>query len=426
MLSYNTMFALTESTVLGWKDDLHSLLQFYDIRIEFDKQGTFAGIKVKLNATDNYTDVPHIGLQDFLKNCAITVDLNSLNDANFMDSGKNYNSIIGEVAYTNLPEGGNHTINDWFAIAPIIDEKADLDEKGKSKSQGPTPLDIFRRAEQEMFEFRDKKNQLWAFNTRTNDLYHKGKKLDMSDPKIQLLAARAYLLANNLLDGETRDTPFGKYNPNTNSFSREDIQPTSLITSDEELFQGGLASLFNSQEPQGASTQETSQEVISTQETKIETKPKVENPTTSTEIRELTANQRETMQKDLTKLISGNLKWKAIVSKLSDKDLQIFHSLAQSSSIKARNIARKLLATNGKLSLSSLVTTEVKPVVKPETKPKTEEKKLLPNVPNNASDNTEIGKKLREILTKEGITEEQYNMMSIEEKNQFAQCRGLI
>lgn len=434
MLSYNTMSALTESTVLGWKDDLHSLLQFYDIRIEFDKQGTFAGIKVKLNATDNYTDVPHIGLQDFLKNCAITVDLNSLNDENFMDSGKNYNSIIGEVAYTNLPEGGNHTINDWFAIAPIIDEKADLDEKGKSKSQGPTPLDISRRAEQEMFEFRDKKNQLWAFNTRTNDLYHKGKKLDMSDPKIQLLAARAYLLANDLLDGETRDTPFGKYNPNTNSFSREDIQPTSLITSDEELFQGGLDSLFNSQEQQSTSTQETSQETKPTQETKTEVKvdtkpkvkPKVETPTTSTEIRELTASQRETIQKDLTKLISGNPKWKAIVSKFSDEDLQIFHSLAQSSSIKARNIARKLLATNGKLSLSSLVTTEVKPVVKPETKPKVEEKKLLPNVPNNASDNTEIGKKLREILTNEGITEEQYNMMSIEEKNQFAQCRGLI
>lgn len=431
MLSYSTVSELTETTVLGWKDDLHSLIQFHDIRVDFDEQGKFKGIKVKLNATDQYyTDVPHIGLQDFLKDCAITVDLNSLNDENFMDSGVNYNEIIGEVATTNLPIGGNHTINDWFAVAPIINEKVEVDEKGRSKSKGPEPLDIARRAEQEMFEFRDKKGELWAFNTRTNDLYYKGKKLDISEPKNQLLAARAYLMANNLLDSEIRDTPFGKYNPNTNTFSRESSKPTGLITNDEELFQGGLEDLLNPQPKSETPQVETPKTEIKS-ESQTETKtsqesPKVEKPKVESESKELTAIQRETLQKDLSKLISGNPKWKAIVSKFNDVELQTLAALTKSSSIKARNVAKKLLATNGRLSLDSLITTDIKPEIKPESKPKQEEKKLLPNVPNTASDNSEVGKKLREILSNEGITEEQYNMMSIEEKNQFAQCRGLI
>ncbi len=437
MLSYSTFSQLTEASVLGWKDDLHSLIQFHDIRVDFNEKGEPTTIKVKLNATDQYyTEVPHLGLQDFLKDCAITVDLNSLNEENFMDSGMNYNSIIGEVATTNLPENGNHTINDWFAVAPIINEKAEVDEKGRGKSKGPEPLDISRRAEQEMFEFRGKNDDLWAFNTRTNEIYHKGKKLDISDPKVQLLAARAYLLANDLLDGTIRDTPFGRYNPNTNSFSREDVQPTGLI-SDDELFTGGLDELLNPQpklqnESQTPNPENTSQTQTPKPEVKPKTKsqqetPKVEKPKVETSTGEITDVQRETMQKDVAKLISGNPKWKAIVSKFNDTDLQLLHSLAKSSSIKARNIAKKLLATNGKLSVSSLVNnTDIKPVEKQETKPQQEEKKLLPNVPNNASDNTEVGKKLREILKNEGITEEQYNMMSIEEKNQFAQCRGLI
>lgn len=427
MLSYSTVSELTETTVLGWKDDLHSLIQFHDIRVDFDEQGKFKGIRVKLNATDKYyTEVPLVGLQDFLKDCAITVDLNSLNDEDFMESGTNYNSIIGEVANTNLPIGGDHTINDWFAVAPIINEKAETDEKGRSKSQGPAPLDITRRAEQEMFEFRDKKNELWAFNTRTNDLYYKGKKLDISEPKNQLLAARAYLMANDLLDGTVRDTPFGKYNPNTNTFSREDSKPTGLITNDEELFQGGLEALLNPQsEPQTESSTEVKTEVKPQQETKTET-PTIEKPKVESEGKELTAVQRETLQKDLSKLISGNPKWKAIVSKFNDVELQTLAALTKNSFIKARNVAKKLLATNGKLSLSSLITADIKPEVKSESKPIQAEKKLLPNVPNTTSENTEIGKKLREILAKEHITEEQYNMMSIEEKNQFAQCRGLI
>ena len=42
-----------------------------------------------------------------------------------------YNTMIGALATTNLPEGATHTINDWFTINPIVDGK---EQKGKGPS----------------------------------------------------------------------------------------------------------------------------------------------------------------------------------------------------------------------------------------------------------------------------------------------------
>lgn len=482
ILSPETISKLDETTVLGWKDDLHSLLQFYDIRVDFDEHGKFdttKPIRVKLKATDRYyTKVALNDLMTVFKDAAIKVDLTALNDSNFMDTNKNYNEIIGEVATTNLPVGGNQTINDWFAIAPVVEGKPEVDERGRGVSKGPKPIEVTGRASQEMFEFTDKKGENWAFNTRTNDIYHKGVKLDISDPKVQLLAARAYLLANDLMDNTIRDTPFGKYDPIKNRFVRE-TAPTT-IADDPELATGSLEEILarkkkkreqqqqqqaqetqttqQTQQPttdttqatqQNQQEQQTQQEQTPTQqstlpqssqqqsqgtetetgtETKEETEPQKSEVTEELKA-ELTEEEKKAIQQKLNKLMAGNLKWKSIVTKMNDTDLQLLHALATRSSVKAKNIVNKLLATNGKLAVSSVIkNTDLKPVTKPEgaTKTKQEDKKLLPGVPTRASENTEVAKKLREALAEANISEEQYDKMSIEEKNQFAKCRGLI
>lgn len=457
ILSPETISKLDETTVLGWKDDLHSLLQFYDIRVDFDEHGKFDAtkpVRVKLKATDKYyTKVALNDLRAAFKDAAIKVDLTSLNDSDFMETGVNYNEIIGDIATTNLPVKGNQTINDWFAIAPVVEGKPEVDDKGRGVTKGPKPIIITGRASQEMFEFTDKKGENWAFNTRTNDIYHKGVKLDISDPKIQLLAARAYLMANDLMDNTVRDTPFGKYDPIKNCFVRE-TAPTT-ISDDPELATGSLEEILarkkkkkaqqqqqtqETQEPQQPTTDDTQagqqgpQEQTPNQQPLLPPsslqQPQGTETETGSEIKaSLTEEERKAMQKTLNKLMAGNLKWKSIVSKMNDTDIQLLHALATKSSVKAKNIVNKLLATNGKLSVASIIkNTDLKPVTKPEgtTHTKQEDKKLLPGVPARASEDSEVAKKLREALKEANISEEQYDKMSIEEKNQFAKCRGLI
>ena len=55
-----------------------------------------------------------------------------------------YNSMIGALATTNLPEGATHTVNDWFSINPIIEGQ---EQKGK----GPVNLGENPNSSKDMF-----------------------------------------------------------------------------------------------------------------------------------------------------------------------------------------------------------------------------------------------------------------------------------
>lgn len=133
-----------------------------------------------------------------------------------LSNGKkiSYNQAIGEIAEVNLPKGTNHTINDWFTINPIENEKKVKDTTLNITKQNPNEHKIKQEADKstesnDIFTYKND-DIIYEFNIKTNNVvvYDKNGKVinqQVSNIRKMDLYAKAHKL-NGVIK-----TPFGYY-----------------------------------------------------------------------------------------------------------------------------------------------------------------------------------------------------------------------
>lgn len=150
---------LTEEAQKEWKRGLKDLLAVSDIFLDVKEVGNNyqVNFRVKVSSTDTAWSTVYRGT--VIQNEDITTDivktLGGLNIPfqisrkyiNTQFNGQDYNSLIGELATTNLESGILHTVNDFYTIDPII----------KGKKEGAKSIqDAPREAENEIKASRER------------------------------------------------------------------------------------------------------------------------------------------------------------------------------------------------------------------------------------------------------------------------------
>jgi hypothetical protein len=204
--------------------------------ISFNKHGD---ITVKINgriilvrksdSTEENVDTLLWGLSNIL-DLPININKKYINSKMRIskDEEVDYNSMIGEIATTNLPEGGNHTVNDWFVINPIVNGR---EVKGKApKSTGvntnqrdsnSTYVKIPGRGTVRM----TKDLKFYAIKENSSE------EIDITDnPAYLPMRAYVYGIATKADMSKPYATPFNApknwYNANTNEFVEEPVVTT--------------------------------------------------------------------------------------------------------------------------------------------------------------------------------------------------------
>lgn len=130
----------TNEQLTKWKDELKELLAIDDVYVDMQEITTLPlegpavksknfRLRVKVNKTDTAWTTIHEG--PIMDTTPIVSALEQLNvpfqvSRKFINStyhGKDYNSMVGELAETNLEVGALHTVNDFFTLNPIINNQ---------------------------------------------------------------------------------------------------------------------------------------------------------------------------------------------------------------------------------------------------------------------------------------------------------------
>lgn len=125
---------LSEEAQKEWKQGLKDLLALGDVYLKVTKaqEGKYNILfRVKQKKTDTawstiYNSINDNGMVPLITNSLTNLGISyqiSRKYINGQINGRDYNSLIGELAETNLPSGALHTVNDFFSIDPIIDNK---------------------------------------------------------------------------------------------------------------------------------------------------------------------------------------------------------------------------------------------------------------------------------------------------------------
>lgn len=143
-------------------------------------------------------------------------------------NGLDYNTLVGEIAYTNLPQGGTHTVSDWFTINPIDKDGKEIKAKNP-KSTGVNP------------EARDRKvtiiqGSAFEVDTRTWEITNN--KGEVMDPNKQSerwnrIRAMAYGQAQNKDTSRPYQTPWGLF----------DATRSQFISAEEQVITEGIAAV---------------------------------------------------------------------------------------------------------------------------------------------------------------------------------------
>ena len=126
-----------------------------------------------------------------------------------------YNTMIGALATTNLPEGATHTINDWFTINPIVEGK---EQKGK----GPSNIGENPNTSKNMF--------LLTIDGKTYGLGDDNKiYIEKGGSYVEVKAsdefkAHMYGVKYGVNMNKPYTTPWGYYNALTQKFEHQDTE----------------------------------------------------------------------------------------------------------------------------------------------------------------------------------------------------------
>jgi hypothetical protein len=148
-----------ENALMNLKDELYELLHIKDLSIwhNYSKNGKNSDLVFKSGDTELFKIAvmrdgkpANNGDRNYLRG-NIMRQLTSLspmvNISRGYINGKidingveyDYNSVIGEVAFTNLPQGATTTINEWFEINSISEGKEVKGTPTKTSNKNPNP-----------------------------------------------------------------------------------------------------------------------------------------------------------------------------------------------------------------------------------------------------------------------------------------------
>lgn len=122
-----------------WKDGMRELIYTPELHINFDDKGN---VKIAMGEGAGRVSI-YSGSREALD---INTVLGALANNPFNISrkyinsqymGQSYNTMIGELAETNLPVGATHTVDDWFTINPIVNGAQQKAKSPKSTRQNP-------------------------------------------------------------------------------------------------------------------------------------------------------------------------------------------------------------------------------------------------------------------------------------------------
>ena len=142
-------------------------------------------------------------------------------------NGLSYNQLIGELAYTNLSIGGNHTVSDWFTVNPI-------DANGNEiKAKNPKTTGVNPEAVSNTVRVQAGSGKIYNVDVRNWEVLDSERKAH--DPKQEsepwnAIRAVAYGLHNNKSLESPFETPWGWYNPKTGKFTAKPSNNTTTIT----------------------------------------------------------------------------------------------------------------------------------------------------------------------------------------------------
>ena len=147
----NPQELLTEEQQIAWKNGLKDLLSVGDVYLEVkpkqDNNGYTVNFRIKRLKSDTaWTTVYNgeIGDGNLLIQRVGSLNIPYQISRKYINSqfnGQDYNSLIGELASTNLEIGALHTVNDFFTINPIINGK-----QQKAKPIQDAPRDAENKA----------------------------------------------------------------------------------------------------------------------------------------------------------------------------------------------------------------------------------------------------------------------------------------
>lgn len=133
-------------------------------------------------------------------------------------NGVEYNSLLGELANTNIEVGAVHTINNWFTLQPIGKDGKPI--KGyKIKTMGTGTSSVASSIVKVKYN-----NNEYLIDTKEWTVRDaSGKKY--SGKKTDVLLAETYGIVNKFDSTTPYETPWGRFNPVTKAFE-EPSQPT--------------------------------------------------------------------------------------------------------------------------------------------------------------------------------------------------------
>lgn len=145
-------------------------------------------------------------------------------------NGLDYNTLVGEIAYTNLSQGGTHTVSDWFTINPI-------DKDGKEiKAKNPKSTGVNPEARDRTVTINDVQGNAFNIDIRTWEITNS--RGEVMDPNKQsegwnVYRAIAYGKSQNKDLTKPYDTPWGLFDATKNQF----------IAAEEQVITEGIAAV---------------------------------------------------------------------------------------------------------------------------------------------------------------------------------------
>lgn len=211
------LVTVTNSTAIDVKRDLQELLAIPEVHINILDDGNLK-VTIKPTGADKQTTIfngsqadPELvsKIKAGLRGQPIQVSRKYVNDTYGEDI--DYNTMIGEIAYTNLPVGTTHTIGDWFTVVPL----GSNGEMLKAESPKTTGQNPYKAAPPTITI--DYNGMAITVNTSNYEVSDSTGKV-YEGPKANLIKAEAWGFVTNQSTTKPFNTNWGWFDPVSKKF----------------------------------------------------------------------------------------------------------------------------------------------------------------------------------------------------------------
>lgn len=226
---------LRPSSIMDIKRELQELLAIPEIHINLSNNGI---LKIDIKPTESSPQITifrgnsqefgiHNEIAKGLFGIPFQVSRKYVNDTY---NGKDYNRMIGELASTNLPIGGTHTVNEWFTLHPLGSNGEQLKAKSP-KSTGQNPNQATPNTRLVSYTNGDSTIML-SVDTKTFEVTDPSTGKVYEGKKADAVKAEVWGYVNNAPSDKPYNTKWGWFNPITKTFVEEPKKVVAVLGAD--------------------------------------------------------------------------------------------------------------------------------------------------------------------------------------------------